>query len=286
MQIDKQKTRLVAGTAALMLCVSGCAGAESLNATQAAQIPTQPATVHTGAYGTVPSPTAPMTEPTVPEETKSVISESTDATQSETATKPEPVTDPLSADQAQSVLQQTVSLLRSQLPDCQYDPSWNDGTQVPLPVDPNLSPDKMANTLVEKLKEMFEYQSVTCIYNLSYAGIADDGINHKFVFSYIFERPDIPDTDFDSQLVVSRVTQNVLDSDLGVSLFDGSEAKETISLTDVPLFYTTDRSVECLTDTILWKIQSKNLVKPVYTQFKLAFVSAGESSYEFVLYLK
>ena len=286
MYLDEQKIKLLACTTALLLCFSGCAPAEPVSQNQTTGTQAQMATVYSGANATNPSEAVSETESAPTDETRIVVSEQNGTSTNVTTTAPDPVTDPLAANQAQTVLQQTILLMQSQLPNCEYDSTWSGGTEVPLPVGPELSLDEMANDLVAKLKEMFEYQSVTCIYNLTYAGIADDGINHKFVFSYIFERPNIPPADFDSQTVVNRVTQNVLNSNLGVTLFDGSNAKKTISLTDVPLFYTTDRSVEYLTDTIVWMIQSSNLAKPVYTQFKLAFVSAGETSYEFVLYLK
>lgn len=195
-------------------------------------------------------------------------------------------TERLSQTRAQATVSQTVANLRSRMPGCRYDASWSGGTQVPLPIEPGLSEAQMAATLVAHLEEMFEYQSVTCVYNLTYGGVAEDGIHHTFVFSYIFEIPELPQADFDGQAVVASVTEQVKARMAGMSEFDGNGATESLPLTDVPLFYNTERAAETLTDTIVWMIQSRNLVVTTCTHFQLTYVGAGDACHEFRLNLK
>ena len=192
----------------------------------------------------------------------------------------------LDATLANSVVTSTVSALKLRLPDLIYDASWSGGTVVKLSVAPNQTLEAMSDSMVANVWELFEYQSVDYIYSLAYAGLADDDINHCFEFSYIIEVPDLVQPSFSGADVVAQVTDYISNcQELNITAFDGTGYKECIRITDVPLFYSTEKAVSFLKDAVAWEIESRNLADAVFSRFQLVYDSQDDDSHVFLLYL-
>lgn len=286
--------RLTIGLMAVLLCVSGCSsGGEEPGSTVA--VPPQSVTTTPGTESTtttqpslevtqpsvedVPETTAPKPEPTKPQQNSG---------QTQPTTQPQkPKLPQLNQSQYQPVIDQTIAALASRIPAAQHDASWSGGTAVEFSVKPNLTTDAMVSTLVQKVTELFENQNVECVYSLNYRGITDDGTQHFFEFSYIFEKPNVVQPSFNSGEVITQVTQNLLNSTkVEVTAFDGTGYRKCLTIKTVPDFYSTQEAVEHLTRYIESEIYAEQLLGNECSQFKLAYDGADAAAYTFLLYLK
>lgn len=307
-----RKNQILTGTAAVLLCLSGCVSTDDVppatTAPQSPQITTsavetegpvllssepETAEVPETTQQPVPQQTAPLqtqpqTQPVPPEpettEAKITMPETTTA---ETTEPTRPALPELDASLSQAVVNRTVTALQSLIPELRHESGWNRGTAVRMPVAPGASEDAMVNTLLTDVQLVLEQRDQSFVYSLSYGGISEDGSSHIFIFCYMIDVPVFEAPQMDPEAVVRQVTQNILsNTDLNVTTFDGSNYKACEVIREVPDFYSTQSAVDCLTYAVETEISTENLMETVYKEFKLVFDSREETRYVFLLYLR
>ena len=243
-----------------------------------------------------------VTEPTAPKETEAatIPSEPTQPTQPVQPSQPtqptQPAIQPVDLEKAAAT---AVSEIGKLIPELKYDPSQQVGTKVELRVDRGLSQEDVEGYLHDALLEVFDYnlylekqndpaQTQTVLFDYTYS-LAYKSTEDQFVFElcYVLNKQEYKDENFDSDQVISLVTQQILESTLvDVTVFDEEAYSKAFIYDDIPFFYTTQMCVDRLVDQIENEIYGENLGLNTYTQFRVEFHSKGETAYIFLLYLR
>lgn len=246
-----------------------------------------------------------ITQPTTPMETEAATnpSESTQPTQPSQSSQPsqpsqptQPAVQPVDVEKA---IAATVTEIGKLIPELQYDPAQQIGTKVELLVERGLSQEDVEGYLHDSLLEVFDYslyleqqndpaQTQTILFDYTYS-LTCKSTEDQFVFElcYVLNKQEYQDEAFNSNEVISLVTQRILEStQVNVKAFEDEVYTKAFIYDDIPFFYTTQMCVDRLADQIENEIYGENLGLGSYTQFRVEFHSKGETAYIFLLYLR
>ena len=200
------------------------------------------------------------------------------------------------------IIQNTVSNLNGLISELTYLEDMSQGQTVDLPISKELSEQDISGTLHDSILDLIEYdlyleyqdnpnQSHPVVldytYSLKYKGFSKDGTQHVFEIRFMMNEQSYADENFDSNIVVSQVTERILNNtEFHMDQLSGDESREARMIEGVQTYESTSEAVESLTRYVENEIEGALFGMAGYTQFRLEFYAKGATSYTFILYLK
>lgn len=200
-----------------------------------------------------------------------------------------------------SVIRSTVADLSAIIPQMKHSDSLSGGQFIDITISTEYVEKDVAGLLYDTILDLVEYDlylenqgnpniSQTVVldytYRLKYRGISQDKKDHVFEFQFMLNEQTYQDVNFDSNAVISQVTERILNSShFEMSLLSGGDYKTTRMIEGIQTYESTAEAVENLTRYVENEIRGLLYGVEQYTSFRLEFYSKGTTSYTFILYL-